>query len=77
MDFWLRLPDYQVTHNIGVAPAGGARQPYPYPVLFYLTAHMGNRLYHNPEIWLKATAALALKHPELGSPFRGFLRDLL
>ena len=58
VDFWLRLPDYQVTHNLGVAPAGGVRQPYPYPVLFYLAAHMGNRLYHNPEIWLKATAAL-------------------
>jgi UTP--glucose-1-phosphate uridylyltransferase len=27
--------------------------------------------------WLKATAALALKHPELGPPFREFLQGLL
>jgi hypothetical protein len=57
LDFWIRLPDYQVAYNLGVGIAGGEHHPFPYPVVFYLLAHIGNGLYHNPELWLKTTAA--------------------
>lgn len=59
IDFWLRFPDYQVIHNLGVAPVGGLYQPFPYPTFFYLIAHLGNRMLHDPELWLKLTGALA------------------
>ncbi|MCP5117664.1 MAG: hypothetical protein GY953_43125, partial [bacterium] len=59
MDFWQRFPDYQVIHNLGVAPVAGVYQPFPYPTFFYLLAHTGNRLTHDPELWLKLTGALA------------------
>jgi hypothetical protein len=58
VDFWTRLPDYQVAHNLGVGMAGGDYYPFPYPVVFYFFAHGGNSLFHNPELWLKITAAL-------------------
>lgn len=58
VDFWARLPDYQVAHNLGVGIAGGDHHPFPYPVVFYFFAHVGNSLSHNPELWLKVTAAL-------------------
>jgi hypothetical protein len=58
MDFRSRLVDYQLAHNIGVAPVGDERLAFPYPVAFYYAAHVGNRLHHAPELWLKLTAAL-------------------
>jgi hypothetical protein len=48
-----------VIHNLGVAPVGGVYQPFPYPTFFYFIAHLGNRLIHDPELWLKLTGALA------------------
>jgi hypothetical protein len=57
VDFWTRLPDYQAAHNLGVGIAGGDYYPFPYPVIFYFFAHVGNGLFHNPELWLKVTAA--------------------
>jgi hypothetical protein len=57
VDFRERLVDYQLAHNVGVGQVGGEARVYPYPVLFYYTAHLGNRLHHAPELWLKLTAA--------------------
>ncbi|HJS72965.1 MAG TPA: hypothetical protein VJ921_01670 [Vicinamibacteria bacterium] len=56
-DFRSRLVDYQLAHNVGVGQVGGEPRVFPYPVLFYYTAHLGNRLHHAPELWLKLTAA--------------------
>jgi hypothetical protein len=56
-DFRSRLVDYQLAHNIGVAPVGGEIHAFPYPVAFYYAAHAGNSLHHAPELWLKLTAA--------------------
>jgi hypothetical protein len=36
---------------------GGEARVFPYPVVFYYAAHLGNRLHHAPELWLKLTAA--------------------
>ncbi|HEY7817514.1 MAG TPA: hypothetical protein VIG29_04800, partial [Vicinamibacteria bacterium] len=58
IDFRTRLVDYQLAHNIGVAPVGDERLAFPYPVAFYYAAHLGNRLHHAPELWLKLTAAV-------------------
>ena len=58
VDFWTRLPDYQEAHNLGVAPVGGTYQAFPYPVVFYLLAHLGNSAFHAPELWLKLGGAL-------------------
>jgi hypothetical protein len=58
IDFRSRLVDYQLAHNIGVAPIGDERLAFPYPVAFYYAAHVGNGLHHSPELWLKLTAAL-------------------
>jgi hypothetical protein len=57
VDFRERLVDYQLAHNVGVGEVGGEPSVFPYPVLFYYTAHLGNRLHHAPELWLKLTAA--------------------
>ena len=57
VDFWNRLPDYQKTYNLGVAPVAGEYRAFPYPVAFYFLAGLGNRLHHAPELWLKLTAA--------------------
>jgi len=59
VDFWWRLPDYQVAHNLGVAPVEGVYHPFPYPVMFYAAAGLGNRLAPDPVFWLKLSAALA------------------
>jgi len=59
LDFWTRLPEYQVTHNLGVAPVAGVYQAFPYPATFYLAMHLGNAAYHAPELWLKLGGALA------------------
>jgi hypothetical protein len=59
VDFWWRLPDYQVTHNLGVAPVDGVNHAFPYPVLFHAVASLGNRLVPDPDLWIKLTAALA------------------
>ena len=56
LDFWSRLPEYQVHYNLGVAPVGDTFRAFPYPAWFYLFAHLGNALYHDPELWLKLTA---------------------
>ena len=58
LDFWHRLPEYQIHHNLGVAPVGGVYQAFPYPVAFYLLAHVGNSLYHAPDLWVKLGGAL-------------------
>jgi hypothetical protein len=58
LDFRSRLVDYQLAHNVGVAPVGGEARAFPYPVLFYYVAHAGNRLHHAPELWLKLTVSL-------------------
>jgi len=58
LDFRSRLVDYQLAHNVGVAQVGGEARVFPYPVLFYYAAHLGNRLHHAPELWLKLAAAL-------------------
>ncbi len=57
LDFRSRLVDYQLAHNVGVGQVGGEARVFPYPVLFYYAAHLGNRLHHAPELWLKLTAA--------------------
>jgi hypothetical protein len=57
-DFWLRLPEYQKAHNLGVAPVGGEYLAFPYSVAFYYLAGIGNRLHHAPELWLKLTASV-------------------
>jgi hypothetical protein len=57
LDFRTRLVDYQLAHNVGVGRVGGEARVFPYPVLFYYTAHLGNRFHHAPELWLKLTAA--------------------
>ncbi len=57
LDFRSRLLDYQLAHNVGVAYVGGEARAFPYPVLFYYAAHLGNRIHHAPELWLKLTAA--------------------
>ena len=57
-DFWSRLPEYQMNHNPGVAPVAGVYQAFPYPVAFYLLAHLGNSFYHAPDLWLKLGGAL-------------------
>lgn len=57
-DFWSRLPQYQMDHNLGVAPVAGVYQAFPYPVAFYLLAHVGNSLYHAPDLWLKLGGAV-------------------
>jgi hypothetical protein len=59
VDFWTRLPEYQMAHNLGVAPVAGVYQAFPYPAAFYLFAHLGNATYHAPELWLKIGGALA------------------
>ncbi len=58
VDFRSRLVDYQLAHNVGVGEVRGEPRVFPYPVLFYYTAHLGNRFHHAPELWLKLTAAL-------------------
>ena len=58
LDFWSRLPEYQMNHNLGVAPVAGVYQAFPYPVAFYLLAHLGNSFYHAPDLWLKLGGAL-------------------
>lgn len=58
VDFWVRLPEYQKIHNLGVAPVGGEQVAFPYSVAFYFLAGIGNRLHHAPELWLKLTAAV-------------------
>ena len=58
LDFWSRLPQYQMEHNLGVAPVAGVYRAFPYPVAFYLLAHVGNLLYHAPDLWLKLGGAL-------------------
>ena len=45
-------------HNLGVAPVGGVYQAFPYPVAFYLLAHLGNSFYHAPVLWLKLGGAV-------------------
>jgi hypothetical protein len=65
VDFWRSLPELQVRHHLGLSPVGGVYQPYPYSVLFYLIAHLGNRLVHAPEFWLKATFGLVSALPIL------------
>lgn len=58
LDFHSRLVDYQQAHNVGVGQVGGEARVFPYPVLFYYTAHIGNRFHHAPELWLKLGAAM-------------------
>ena len=58
LDFWNRLPEYQMHHNLGVAPVGGVYQAFPYPAVFYLLAHLGNSFYHAPVLWLKLGGTL-------------------
>ena len=58
VDFWKHLPEYQVIHNLGVAPVGGEYRAFPYSVTFYFLAGLGNRLVHAPELWLKLTASV-------------------
>lgn len=58
VDFWTNLPAYQVQHNLGLSRVGGAYYPYPYPTLFYDVAHLGNRFFHAPRLWLKLTFGL-------------------
>jgi hypothetical protein len=58
-DFWSRLPDYQLAHNLGVAPVGGSYVAFPYAILFYLFAWLGNVLKPDPSFWLKLGGALA------------------
>ena len=58
LDFWSRLPQYQMDHNLGVAPVAGVYQAFPYPVAFYLLAHLGNSFHHAPILWLKLGGAL-------------------
>jgi hypothetical protein len=65
-DFVVHFPDFQIQHNVGVAPVGGEIRPFPYPVFFYLLAHAGNRVFHAPELWLKLTGALVASLPLLG-----------
>ena len=47
-----------MNHNLGVAPVAGVYQAFPYPVAFYLLAHLGNSFYHAPDLWLKLGGAL-------------------
>jgi hypothetical protein len=64
-DFVVHFPDFQMQHNVGVAPVGGEIRPFPYPVVFYLLPHAGNRLFHSPELWLKLTGAVIASLPLL------------
>jgi hypothetical protein len=63
LDFWSRLPDYQMQHNLGLSRVGDVYHPYPYPVLFYLIAHLGNVLAHAPQFWLKLTMGVVSALP--------------
>jgi hypothetical protein len=65
VEFWRSLPEFQIQYRLGLSPVGDDYQPYPYSVLFYYIAHLGNRFVHSTDFWLKATFGVVCALPVL------------